>query len=208
MVGVFLLLYSCAPHLNVQIVDSETKESIEGVRIKAKGDEQRIPDERLTDGAGLAKFPDIKSTPIEISASLAGEYFSIDTIYEDVSLKNAVLLKLERLQTIVIGKVEEDSTWKPIGNCLITTNPLTETVYSNDDGRFVIRSTKFKDTPYNIEATHEDYLPNPKSAQRFTINDKNNVGVIPLRLKPEEEVPDTAKIDIPIGRGPGEVWDD
>ena len=205
MVGVSLSLYSCAPNLTVRTVDSQTQESIEGVRIKAKGDEQRIPDEELTDVAGLAKFPDIKSTPIEISASLEDEYFPLDTKYEDVSLKNAVVLKLEKLQTIVIGKVEEDTTWKPIDSCMIKTEPHTETVYSDDQGRFVIRSTKFKDSPYDIIATHEEYFTGKRSAQRFTINDKNNVGVIILTPKPKKKRPDVEEIETKDQRGPGRV---
>lgn len=191
-----LFIVNCASHLSVNVIDSDTKEPIEGIIVEAQGPEQRIADETMTGDGGFAEFPNIKSSPIALSVESPKLYFPFDSTYENISLKENIIISLEKLQTIVTGRVEQDTIYRSIPNCEISTLPETETVYSNEDGSFTIKSTKFKDTSYDIIVNHKDYFENRKSSLRFNLNNKTNIGVILLRPKPIEEGPERRDIEL------------
>ena len=202
--GEFIYFWGCANHLSLMVIDADTKEGLDDVSISVKSDDRRIPLNSNTSGGGIAEFKDIKKTPIDMTLSKTGEYFPVKKIISDGSLKG-LIIEMERLQTILLGEVLEDSTFLPVEDCVIETDPPTVTETTDGEGRYEIKSKLFLDAQYDVIALHEKYQPGRQSNIFIRVNEKNPIPPIEIKTRPEkvDEI-DTIKVVDP-GAGDGKV---
>jgi hypothetical protein len=187
-----LILTGCTTIYTVQLIDTDSQQSVQDISIIVFDDDGEDPllrGESGTDG----KFP------IELK-TIIGDSFKIEIKGDDYFEKNVWINKpdkstekqfvLEKRLTIITGYVFEDQLFTGIPNCKITTSPITaKGVTTDEKGKFVLKSDDFAPgIEYTIFASNA-----PKYKEKTTqiwpnINKRN---VLELGIFLELVVPDT-----------------
>ena len=149
----------CSSHLSILVIDSKTGEHIDDLIVYAKP--SKMPIKMIeTDGRktknGVVDFKDIKNTPITIVIPRSEFYFSDTLKISDENNLKTIEIRLDSLQSILFGKVV-DKNFKGIENCLITTDPMTDSTTTDLNGNYFLKSKKFIQMQYDIKASHPNY---------------------------------------------------
>lgn len=174
-----LYLSGCGAYLSVAVVDSRSGVPIDNVTVEATS--QGMPTaQQVPTISGVAAFKSIKKAPVTIVIPKSESYFAKTLELEKgADLKN-VEIKLDSLQTILYGKVL-DTLGRGIANCLIRTEPMSDTLRTNSDGLYTLKSKQFVEMYYDVIAMHDDYRMNRKS--NIFIRPDNEHWIQPIRLE-------------------------
>ncbi|MBT3302521.1 MAG: carboxypeptidase regulatory-like domain-containing protein [Candidatus Marinimicrobia bacterium] len=202
-----LLLFGCSSPLSVKLLNYDTKSPVTEMSVSAKEKEAPSYTEGNTDSEGLASYEYIKKFPIQIKIEVNDKYFPLDTTIDNGSTKEPLTLYLNELQTIIRGQVI-DSTYLGIPNAEIITDPETETVKTDINGYYILKSKLFLDIPYAVMASHKDYEINQLNNIPIYINEENEMEPIELKIKLIKKASDLGgKIIITDPEtGEGEIW--
>ena len=92
--------------------------------------------------------------------------------------------------TVLFGAVL-DTAWNPLDEVRISTDPETSETYTDDAGRFELKSKAFvSDIPYIIKVERENYFSNSWTNINVAIDSVNEIGrirLIPMRRWDAEE---------------------
>ena len=177
-----LLITGCASSLKIQVLDSDNKMPVNDVEVSVKADGMRLPFKDRSDETGTISYPEIKSLPAHIVLIKDGEYFSIDTTISAGSLKDTILIYMDELMTIVSGEVL-DTAFVPIAGAIVSTEPNTVEVITDEMGRYTLKSKLFLNTKYDIIAEHNDYEINQLNNIPISVNEKNLIEPIEMKKK-------------------------
>ena len=177
-----LHLSGCASHLSVAVIDSESGILLDDVTVEATPDGIVAP-QKIPTSAGVAVFKNIKKAPVTIVIPKSESHFSKTlTLERGADLKN-VEIKLDSLQTILYGKVL-DTLGRGIEGCLVRTEPMTDTLRTDSDGLYTLKSKQFVEMYYDVVATHKDYKMNRRS--NVFIQPDNEHWIQPIKLESVE----------------------
>ena len=155
------LFGGCASYLSVTVIDSDSGVPVENITVEATADGMPTA-QKVQTLAGKAEFKNIKKSPVKIVIPKSDDYFSKTlTLDQGADIKN-VEIRLDSLQTILYGKVL-DPLGRGIKGCLIRTEPTTDTLRTDIDGLYTLRSKQFVAMYYDVIAMHENYRMNRKS---------------------------------------------
>lgn len=158
----------------------------------------------FTDEKGIVKFAQVKNNEFRVTVSGDGVFFPVDTLVSLKSLKSPLILQLEEIKTILIGSVFEDSTFRGVDSCVISTIPATVQTMTNTEGQFVLKSKKFTNTPYTIQAMHDEYNNGSTKSVRLTLNQKNLIPAImmaPIKRAEDPTITQPTPPETPVGSG-------
>ncbi len=174
-----LYLSGCASHLSVAVVDSESGVLLDNVTVEATPDGMPTP-QKIPTSAGIASFKNIKKAPVTIVIPKSESHFSKTlTLERGADLKN-IEIKLDSLQTILYGKVL-DTLGRGIEGCLVRTEPMTDTLRTDADGLYTLKSKQFVEMYYDVVAMHSDYRMNRRS--NVFIQPDNEHWIQPIKLE-------------------------
>ena len=180
LLGLSMLCFSgCGAYLSVAVVDSRSGVPLDNVTVEATS--EGMPSaQQVPTISGIATFKSIKKAPVTIVIPKSESYFAKTLELEKgADLKN-VEIKLDSLQTILYGKVL-DTLGRGIENCLIRTEPMSDTMRTNSDGLYTLKSKQFVEMYYDVIAMHDEYRMNRKS--NIFIRPDNEHWIQPIRLE-------------------------
>ena len=176
---VMLYFTGCGAYLSVTVVDSQSGVPLDNVTVEATPEGMPTAQQMPT-VSGIAEFKTIKKAPVKIVIPKSESHFAktID-IERGIDLKT-VEIKLDSLQTILYGKVL-DTLGRGIADCLIRTEPTTDTLRTDSDGLYTLKSKQFVEMYYDVIAMHDEYRMNRKS--NIFIRPDNEHWIQPIRLE-------------------------
>jgi len=159
---IILFLYGCTANYAIHLVDEESK-PVPAIPIEildGNGKDQILFDESNTKGKFEFSLEEIPGDSFLIV--ITGEdYFEENEWISTPNKSTEKKFILENRVTVITGYVLDDSTYKGIDDCKITTIPVIDKVVKTDKmGKFVIKSDAFADgLLYTIFATKiPDYI--------------------------------------------------
>ncbi len=196
--------------LTIRVINIDTDKTIEGISLEIT---QKIDGKivkKVSNEDGIATFPEIKEANFTLSAIAEGRYYPFDSSYVNYDRKNELIVSLDSLRTIIMGKVCDSLSYYNLDKCYIRTDPATIEVESDSIGNsinFVIKSDLFESKHYNFIANREGYRQVSKNTAITIVKNQRN-RIPPILMKRESEIRDTTNAIIfrPFSPGTGKVW--
>ena len=167
-----------------KVLDAATGKPIQGATVSTEPPTEQV----ATDSEGRF-FIDIGvevGTNYRVTASKGGYLFN-SVVIQVVEGENRVAdVQLYQVKIGVSGRVSDASTGEPIAGATITTDPISQSVATDSDGRYVLDNL-IKDVEYSVTAAKEGY--DTKTITVLVIEDqKYQSGDIQLVLSPVPQV--------------------
>ncbi len=197
--------------LKIRVINIDTDKTIEGISLEITQKIDGKIAKKVSNKDGIATFPEIKEANFTLSAIAEGRYYPFDSSYVNYDRKNELLVSLDSLRTIVMGRVYDSLSYYNLDKCYIRTDPATIEVESDSIGNsinFVIKSDLFESKHYDFIANREGYQQVSKNTAITIVKNQRN-RIPPILMKPESETRDstTGTILGPILIQTGQVWD-
>lgn len=187
-----LCLSGCGAYLSVAVIDSESGVLLDNVTVEATPEGMPTA-QKIPTSSGVAAFKNIKRAPVTIVIPKSDSHFPKTlTLEKGTDIKN-VEIKLDSLQTILHGKVL-DTLGRGIEGCLVKTEPMTDTLRTDSDGLYTLKSKQFVEMYYDVVAMHDDYRMNRRS--NIFIRPDHEHWIQPIKLESVQGFKDSLKTDV------------